>query len=693
MDIRLTTCQDNSCTIPGYRKIPRDLNRLTRGRFVHLHFTDRSLDLGPDDLDLDSDLWSTLRPKKRRPNAITDIMVLEGHANDLSVDEGWEQVDGNLNDGTFGPALTMYVRRDPSKAPIVSLVVKYGFDSHAAIGYDRLSFNLNKGTGGQWVYLYYKREGPRDPITHIAAKACVLPLCNLDDSWTRVNRPIITGTLQRYLYLFYKSVPGEPPITSVSLRLDLPNSHSTARREFIDTGVRFNKRNLPLDNLAVELGLNPPPFNWHAVEFDQEPDQAVPNWNARIIYRTGTGRTLPKKPVLRFRQDGSFKIVQFADMHMATGPHMCFGVPSNMNCTGDINTSEMMDRMLDAENPDLVVFTGDNVDGLTSSDAYSTILKYSKQVVERGIPWTIVFGNHDEEGDLSKEEMIQSVQDLPYCLSTRGPLDISGTGNYVLQIRRPRSHHRHHNPHRRVMEDYQEDEMDLQKDDTGHFTLYFLDSGAYSFNLEYPGYDWIKEDQVQWFRETSRAITSRYHKKRIPNALVFFHIPLPEYLPGYTEGGDGGDDDDDDDDGDRDENGKKRVQEPEMVGEKTEGVSAPRYNSGMFRAMVESKDARASTVGHDHLNEYILKYGDRVDTWKRLDDPDLTMASKQTLFIGKKSNPVPIPPSEPSDSQQGGASRGGRRGRHSGPSRTRETVLEWVEDLARSAQYVFGGQV
>jgi predicted MPP superfamily phosphohydrolase len=42
-----------------------------------------------------------------------------------------------------------------------------------------------------------------------------------------------------------------------------------------------------------------------------------------------------------------------------------------MTCTGDINTSEMMERVLEAERPDLVVFTGDNVNGMTSNDAYS----------------------------------------------------------------------------------------------------------------------------------------------------------------------------------------------------------------------------------------------------------------------------------------------------------------------------------
>lgn len=45
-----------------------------------------------------------------------------------------------------------------------------------------------------------------------------------------------------------------------------------------------------------------------------------------------------------------------------------------MDCTGDINTLMLMERMLDTERPDLVVFTGDNVDGLSSNDAYAVRL-------------------------------------------------------------------------------------------------------------------------------------------------------------------------------------------------------------------------------------------------------------------------------------------------------------------------------
>jgi len=295
---------------------------------------------------------------------------------------------------------------------------------------------------------------------------------------------------------------------------------------------------------------------------------------------------------------------------MATGPHSCYNAPSSMACTGDINTSEMMERVLEAEKPDLVVFTGDNVNGMTSNDAYSTILKYSKPVVERGIPWTIIFGNHDEEGDLFREEMMRSVQDVPFSMAERGPTGISGTGNFVLQIyrrdRRPprRRQPRRHRPRRSRFDSQSEDnnehecdhEEKLDEDMEGfdkedsRFTLYFLDSGAYSFNLAYPGYDWIKEDQVEWFRQTSQAITSRYPKDKVPNALAFFHIPIPEYALV--------DDDNDDNDNEGDDEGEDgvRTKNGKMVGDKVEGVSSPSYNSGMFDAIFESKDVRATTA-------------------------------------------------------------------------------------------------
>jgi hypothetical protein len=49
--------------------------------------------------------------------------------------------------------------------------------------------------------------------------------------------------------------------------------------------------------------------------------------------------------------------------------------------------------MLDEEKPDLVVFTGDQLNGQeTSWDSKSVIAKVVGPVVDRKIPWTAIFG-------------------------------------------------------------------------------------------------------------------------------------------------------------------------------------------------------------------------------------------------------------------------------------------------------------
>jgi predicted MPP superfamily phosphohydrolase len=64
----------------------------------------------------------------------------------------------------------------------------------------------------------------------------------------------------------------------------------------------------------------------------------------------------------------------------------------------DVYSLEWLQIALDETKPDLVVLTGDQLNGQeTSWDARSVILKWAPLLYERQIPWTIIFGNHDEE--------------------------------------------------------------------------------------------------------------------------------------------------------------------------------------------------------------------------------------------------------------------------------------------------------
>ena len=115
---------------------------------------------------------------------------------------------------------------------------------------------------------------------------------------------------------------------------------------------------------------------------------------------------------LSFQQDGTFKIVQFTDLHWMDGR------------AEDQLTEALMERILDAEQPDLVVFTGDLIytgpvsPGNKACEHPAQAFREAVAAVERsGIPWTFVFGNHDTETLISKSELMQIALEHPHCLT------------------------------------------------------------------------------------------------------------------------------------------------------------------------------------------------------------------------------------------------------------------------------------
>ncbi|KAJ3759333.1 Metallo-dependent phosphatase-like protein [Lentinula raphanica] len=267
-----------------------------------------------------------------------------------------------------------------------------------------------------------------------------------------------------------------------------------------------------------------------------------------ITIRKGV-HPVPKAPPLHFSRDGKFKIMQIADLHYSVSVGSCQdmreGTKLNELCTSpdgpgsDNLTNTLLGRMLDVEKPDLVVFTGDQLNGQDSSwDPKSVLAKFAKEVWRRGIPWAAVFGNHDSETGMGREEQMKLMESMPYSLAQRGPHDLHGVGNYVLKVR------------------------SADPSMTHLLTLYFLDSGSYSkgfynfWGMFTPtAYDWIRQDQIDWFLRESASInmierpftpdgakdlasinwrrqtdqlTPQTRRLAKPNAMMFFHIPLPE---------------------------------------------------------------------------------------------------------------------------------------------------------------------
>lgn len=144
----------------------------------------------------------------------------------------------------------------------------------------------------------------------------------------------------------------------------------------------------------------------------------------------------PTAPPLHFSHDGKFKILQIADLHYSVAHSDCRDSLLSPCKDSDNLTTTLLGRVLDAEKPDMVVFSGDQLNGGGSSwDTKSVLAKFAIAVTERQIPWAAVFGNHDNEDGSYKEDQIQMLRALPYSLVERGPKDIHGVGNYVLKVK------------------------------------------------------------------------------------------------------------------------------------------------------------------------------------------------------------------------------------------------------------------
>ena len=246
-----------------------------------------------------------------------------------------------------------------------------------------------------------------------------------------------------------------------------------------------------------------------------------------------------KKPILKFNEDGKFKIIQFTDIHF------------KYNSYRSDSALMMMKAAIEAEKPDLIVLTGDVVCTDRTRDAWYSL---SKTFIESEVPWAVILGNHDIESELTGKQIMEIVSDFPNSLTENGPEDISGAGNYILKIQGFKS-------------------------SDPEAVLYFLDSHSGLKKEDGLGrYEWIKSDQVEWYRNESKKLTAKNGGKPYP-ALAFFHIPLIEYNEVW---------------------GAKTT-----VGVKEESVCSPDINSGMYNAFLESKDVMGMFVGHDHVNNYI----------------------------------------------------------------------------------------
>ena len=254
---------------------------------------------------------------------------------------------------------------------------------------------------------------------------------------------------------------------------------------------------------------------------------------------------------LVFNNDHTFKIVQFTDMHYEHG-----------NPKSD-TTLLAYKRVLDAEKPDLIVFTGDIVTAKPVEEGWNAIAKFA---IDREIPFAVTFGNHDDEHGVTRSELGRLITQYPYNVNTLREDGFEYNLNNVLQI-----YGSEHNMKTKA-------------------NIYLIDSKAYSTMSGVGGYGWIPSETIDWYKKQSLQFTINNNMRPVP-ALAFFHIQLPEYKTAFDD--------------------EKNVR----YGVRLEKECAPELNSGMFLAMKEMRDVFGVFTGHDHVNNYIVDYYDIALTY------------------------------------------------------------------------------
>lgn len=254
---------------------------------------------------------------------------------------------------------------------------------------------------------------------------------------------------------------------------------------------------------------------------------------------------LGQEIILKFNEDKKFKILQITDTHFVSDDPRSEGTLKNI------------EKIMDIEQPDLVIYTGDLIYGKPAEVNLRQVLETAS---ERKIPFAVTFGNHDDEFDLNRSELYEIIRTIPYNLTCSTP-DIHGITNFTLPIF---SSTASNNPRF-----------------TPIYILYCFDSNAYSVIENISGYDHIKYNQIDWYRRNSFNYRKQNNNTPIPS-LAFFHIPLPEFSDATSD------------------------TNTILTGTRKEKVCSPQINSGLFATIKELGDIKGVFVGHDHDNDYAV---------------------------------------------------------------------------------------
>ena len=289
-----------------------------------------------------------------------------------------------------------------------------------------------------------------------------------------------------------------------------------------------------------------------------------------LTYLTVPVYAAKEDAVLQFDENGEFRILIVADTQDTATPQEAM--------------LRLLQAELDAADADLVVFTGDQVHGpsvRTEAAMEKALDAILAPVAERGIPFAAVFGNHDNEGGVSKETQLAIYQSYPGCLMSAGPDGITGCGNYNLLV--------------------------WSSDGSRPVcNLWFLDSGTYG-EKGVSKYARVEQDQIDWYTSTAGVLAEQYGEM-LP-AYLFQHIIVPEIYDLLTEAPASEKKTDGVVEGFSSRSGHySKMGDGFTAGHLGEAPCPPDIPSGEFAAIRDTGDVVAAFFGHDHKNDFVGTY-------------------------------------------------------------------------------------
>ena len=245
----------------------------------------------------------------------------------------------------------------------------------------------------------------------------------------------------------------------------------------------------------------------------------------------------------------SFTILQLTDFHL--------GEMDNLEYH-----EKFMDLTIDEAQADMIVVTGD----LFTFASKWTAINLFKYLDSKKIPWTVTFGNHDEQCYFSIDWLTDTLNNWgSYCkFIDYQDDDVHGNANFAINV--------------------MDGENIFEQ-------LIIMDSNRYDFATF--GYDCFKQDQIDWYASLVDYTTQKNGGSPV-ESLMFYHIPLPEIDAAY-------------------EKGTKIIVKDEKgedveMGSKGEKTCPPDSDPGFFKVIKEKNSTKAMFFGHDHDNDFGVTY-------------------------------------------------------------------------------------